>query len=83
MITANMNANTRQYRSYLLRIWRTDDMGWMASLQMPAASEPTGFPSLEALFLYLMHATEEATAAPLDPGNIPESEPKTTSSDSV
>ncbi len=83
MITVIMNANTRQYHSYLLRIWRTDEMGWMASLQMPAASEPTGFPSLEALFVYLMQATEVEPSAQDSPVEYPKVTPKAGSSDLV
>jgi hypothetical protein len=47
-------------RSYLLRLWRTDDPGgsnWQASLETPGNGERIGFASLEELFAYLLDLT--------------------------
>ena len=47
-------------RSYLLRLWRTDELGglnWQASLEIPETGERIGFASLEELFAYLMDLT--------------------------
>ena len=43
--------------SYLLRLWRTDELGgfhWQASLETPETGERIGFAGLEELFAYLM-----------------------------
>jgi hypothetical protein len=51
-------------RSYLLRLWCTDEPGgsnWQASLEIPENGERIGFASLEELFAYLMDlATNKA-----------------------
>jgi hypothetical protein len=64
-----MNENTKQSkkdpeyphrRSYLLRLWRTDELRgfhWQASLETPETGERIGFPSLEELLAYLMDLT--------------------------
>ena len=47
-------------RSYLLRLWRTDEPGgskWQASLEIPQTGERIGFASLEELFAYLIELT--------------------------
>ena len=47
-------------RSYLLRLWRTDEPennNWQASLEIPESGERIGFASLEELFAYLMDLT--------------------------
>ncbi len=47
-------------RSYLLRMWRTDEPGdfrWRALLEIPETGERIGFPGLEELFTYLMDLT--------------------------
>lgn len=47
-------------RSYLLRLWRTDEPGdflWRALLEIPETGERVGFPGLEELFAYLMDLT--------------------------
>ena len=47
-------------RSYLLRLWRTEEPGgfhWQASLENPEIGERIGFASLEELFAYLMDMT--------------------------
>jgi hypothetical protein len=45
----------RDYRSYLLRLWRvgTEEAAWRASLESPHTGELTGFASLEDLFAFL------------------------------
>jgi len=50
----------KRRRSYLLRMWRTDEHGnrnWQASLEIPETGERIGFASLEELFTYLMDLT--------------------------
>lgn len=47
-------------RSYVLRLWRTDEPGdfnWQASLEIPETGERIGFPDIEGLFAYLMDLT--------------------------
>ncbi len=47
-------------RLYLLRLWRTDELGglsWRASLESSETGERIGFASLEELFAYLMDRT--------------------------
>lgn len=47
-------------RSYLLRLWQTDNPGgpnWQASLETPGNGERIGFASLEELFAYLLDLT--------------------------
>ena len=47
-------------RSYLLRMWRTDEPGdfrWRALLEIPETGQRIGFPGLEELFAYLMERT--------------------------
>jgi hypothetical protein len=47
-------------RSFLLRLWRTDEPGsfnWQASLEIPETGQRIGFASLEELFGYLMDLT--------------------------
>lgn len=47
-------------RSYLLRMWRTDEPGdfhWRALLEIPETGQRIGFPGLEELFAYLMDLT--------------------------
>jgi hypothetical protein len=65
-----MNDKTQQpvknlkpsYRlSYLLRLWRTDELGnssWQASLENPETGKRIGFANLEQLFAYLMDLIE-------------------------
>lgn len=45
----------RDYRSYLLRLWRVgpEEAAWRASLESPHTGELTGFASLEDLFAFL------------------------------
>lgn len=51
---------SRQYRSYLLRIWRAEApaRGWRASLEDPRTGERFGFAGLEQLFAFLMEQAE-------------------------
>ncbi len=49
------------YRSYLLRLWRTDESAtcnWHASLEDPHTGKRIGFPNLEQLFAYLMECDD-------------------------
>ena len=45
----------RDYRSYLLRLWRVGpgEAAWRASLESPHTGELTGFANLEDLFAFL------------------------------
>ena len=47
------------YRSYLLRLWRVDELegGWQASLESARTGVRRGFADLEALLAYLRQAT--------------------------
>lgn len=61
MTTAATNdPNPKQYRSYLLRLWRTEtlDACWRASLEDPRTSLRIGFATMEELFAYLMEQVE-------------------------
>lgn len=49
--------NRVTYRSYLLRLWCTDQFGecvWRASLEDSHTGEQVGFANLERLFAFLM-----------------------------
>lgn len=63
-----MNDLKPVYRlSYLLRLWRvagSEGLGWRASLENPETGKRTGFPSLEALFAYLMDRCEQLSDLP-------------------
>ncbi len=51
------NAQARDYKSYLLRLWRngsTNSTGWRASVEDARTGERFGFASLEELFAFLM-----------------------------
>ncbi len=51
-------------RSYLLRMWCTDELGgfnWQASLEIPETGERIGFAGLEELFAFLMEQVEGDT----------------------
>jgi len=54
------NPTKREYRSYLLRLWRVDtvDPCWQASLEDPHTGKRIGFASLEHLFAFLMEQVE-------------------------
>jgi len=50
------------YRSYLLRLWRTTSRGrsvWHASLELPHTGERRGFASLEQLYAFLEQQIQE------------------------
>jgi hypothetical protein len=52
----------RDYRSYLLRLWRVQVKAqtiWRASLECPHTGERLAFADLEALWRYLRAETEE------------------------
>ena len=52
--------DTKQYRSYLLRLWRseTSDRSWRASLEDSRTGQRIGFATLEQLFAFLMEQVE-------------------------
>lgn len=52
--------DTKQYRSYLLRLWRseTPDGSWRASLEDSRTGQRIGFATLEQLFAFLMDEVE-------------------------
>jgi len=54
------NPTQKNYRSYLLRLWRVDtvDPCWQASLEDPHTGKRIGFASLEHLFAFLMEQVE-------------------------
>jgi hypothetical protein len=54
-----MTTTLPAYRSYLLRLWRTADGQWRASLETAHDGERLAFASLAALADYLALATEE------------------------
>jgi hypothetical protein len=51
----------RDYRSYLLRLWRVgpEEAVWRASLESPHTGEHIGFASLEDLFAFLEKEVRE------------------------
>ncbi len=51
---------TKQYRSYLLRLWRCEspDQSWRASLEDSRTGQRIGFATLEQLFAFLMDEVE-------------------------
>jgi hypothetical protein len=53
-----MTADTQDYISYLLRLWRVRDNGecWRAALERVEDGQRRGFEDLEALFAYLRQA---------------------------
>ena len=61
--TTTNDPNPKQYRSYLLRVWRaeTRDACWHASLEDPRTGDRVGFACLEQLFAYLMEHVEGDT----------------------
>ena len=51
---SNIDNKSKQYQSYLLRIWKDDDQGeWRALLLTIPTQERRHFASLDALFKYL------------------------------
>ncbi len=52
--------DTDQYRSYLLRLWRseTSDKSWRASLEDSHTGQRIGFATLEQMFAFLMEQVE-------------------------
>ena len=52
--------NTKQYRSYLLRLWHSEsaDQSWRASLEDSRTGERIGFATLEQMFAFLMEQVE-------------------------
>jgi hypothetical protein len=59
MKTSMSDPSTKQYRSYLLRLWcEAPDRRWRASLEDPQTGKRIGFASLEQLFAFLMEQAE-------------------------
>jgi len=59
-----MDDQQRQYRSYLLRLWRAGSQGrwvWRASLEDPRSGERKSFADLERLFAFLKQQTDDDT----------------------
>ncbi|HEX9074394.1 MAG TPA: hypothetical protein VF932_01385 [Anaerolineae bacterium] len=55
--TPNPNADGRHpaiYQSYLLRLWKTEQADWHASLEDSRTGERIGFANLDQLFAFLM-----------------------------
>jgi len=51
----------REYRAYLLRLWRESQEGrWRATLESPGSGERAGFATLADLVAYLEAATGES-----------------------
>ena len=60
-IPTDENQHSIRSRSYILRLWRTDEpqaAEWHASLEDPSTKERFGFSSLEQLFAFLMELSE-------------------------
>ena len=55
----------RDYRSYLLRLWKVNDNHerWQAMLEGVEGGERRGFSSLQALFDYLQQVTQAPAEA--------------------
>lgn len=56
---------TRRYRSYLLRMWQTNDgkeQLWRASLESPGTGERRGFANLKDLFEFLDAQADQPSA---------------------
>ncbi len=59
MKTPMDDPSAKDYRSYLLRLWReVPDRGWRASLEDPRTGKRIGFASLEHLFAFLMEQVD-------------------------
>ena len=61
--TLDDTCERRDYRSYLLRLWRVgpEEAAWRASLESPHTGELTGFANLEDLFAFLEKEVREVT----------------------
>ena len=57
-----MNAS-EQYRAFLLRLWRTPEDDWRASLDDPRTGERLAFASLDACCAYLLRASRTGFAS--------------------
>jgi hypothetical protein len=58
-----MSKQRRDYLSYLLRLWRTDDeeeAEWRASLESPYTGERRGFATVTDLFSFLEREVSHA-----------------------
>jgi len=64
-----MNHHRAGYRAYLLRLWRTPEARWRASLDDPHTGEQRAFATLAQLVAYLEQEADggaELGAAPDD-----------------
>ena len=59
-----MTAAVPDYRAYLLRLWRTADGQWRASLETAQTGERLAFASLAQLAEYLARSTEGVSPHP-------------------
>jgi hypothetical protein len=67
-----MDGERRQYRSYLLRLWRARDGDvwlWRASLENVRTGERHGFAQLEQLFAFLKQQTNDESQISHPPGS--------------
>ena len=68
MRTRSDGREHRDYRSYLLRLWRAaPGRPWRASLQSTATSETRAFATVEALVVFLVAGLTEGEDDPPDP----------------
>jgi hypothetical protein len=72
-----MDRRTREYQSYLLRLWlvrsgaafpQQEEPVWRASLEDPVCGERLGFANLEGLFSHLRRQTGWASGSLTDEG---------------
>jgi len=54
-----MTHDRTTYRAYLLRVWRTPDAHWRASLEDSHTGERRAFATLEQLVAFLEQETED------------------------
>jgi hypothetical protein len=55
------------YRAYLLRLWRTPESGWRATLEDPHSGERSAFASLAELLAHLEQAPVNRPSAGPNP----------------
>jgi hypothetical protein len=60
-----MTKHPAVYQAYLLRLWRTADGQWRASLESTRTQRCRGFKDLEALALFVTHWADRS-----DPGDF-------------
>ncbi|MFN8497986.1 MAG: hypothetical protein U0641_09035 [Anaerolineae bacterium] len=60
-----LGSRRAHYHSYLLRLWRADDLApWQASLQSTASGETRHFSELDSLWAYLVRETGSGADPP-------------------